>query len=492
MNPILNNGFVSPYIHFQFLNGNSIDTIPPRYFISFNQKRSIKKACAFTLTIMYAPGNFGESTASLIHQLILSNSGKDVLYEYGYKVPGGNIVTQNQMYVGIFTKYTESINEGFLTYTISGVSHAVESSSPEVNISNYINKLLNENQNKKPSSVLKDLIYGYNGADEPIIQQFFKDFTINIDNTDETLAAWSYKDLPQVNVSLHDLIMGKKETDGTTIVSGIVPLGIKSYTPMQAVSSGLLSSSSFYSANAYYTLSSHGVSSQAAQYKNGYNNFKNVSKTNFVAFFDNVLTGSSKGSFNYVPQLGRDTNSIFNYNFGNNFLNSDVLSFNADVDWTSAIVSIPAINSTRTSIDANGQNIGSNFITNNVPHFNKTIYNTPSGFDTSAFITSATLANALNFPFQATMTVIGQLDCNKLMDRITVNVFVNGLEHVGLSGLYTILEVEDNLSESGFTTTFQLLKITKQDASSGLPDFYTNDKNGVAYKNQQAFENDYK
>lgn len=491
MNSILNHGFVSPYIHFEFQNGNSIDTIPPRYFISFNQKRSIKKACTFTLTIMYAPGNFGDSTASLIHQLILSNSGTDVVYEYGYKVPGGNIVVQNQRYVGIFTKYTESIQQGYLTYTISGVSKAVDTSCPEVNISAYVKKLINDDTSKKPSSVLKDIIKGLNDAD-PKIQEYFKDYSIDIDGQDQSLPPQSYECLPQVNTSLHDIILGKSNPDGTIDIGGIANLGIKDYTPQSAASNSLFGGN-IYAANGYATLTAHGASMQAtAAMKNSYLNYKNVSKTNFIAYFDNVQKGGKYGTFYYVPQLGRQSGSIFNYNFGNNFLDSDVLSFNADVDWTAALVTVSSLGSTRTTIDANGQNTGSNFITSNVPNLNKTVYNTPSGFDTSAFISSAALATALNFPFKATMQVIGQIDCNQLMDRITVNVFVNGLEHPGLSGMYTILGIEDELSDSGFTTTFDLLKVTSSSNTSSLPGFYMNSDDAKAYTNQDALKDDYK
>jgi hypothetical protein len=56
------------------------------------------------------------------------------------------------------------------------------------------------------------------------------------------------------------------------------------------------------------------------------------------------------------------------------------------------------------------------------------------------------------------MTVIGQTQCSQLLDKIQVNIMFNGVPHPGLSGRYVILEITDDLSDSGFTTTFKLLR----------------------------------
>jgi hypothetical protein len=131
-------------------------------------------------------------------------------------------------------------------------------------------------------------------------------------------------------------------------------------------------------------------------------------------------------------------------------------------------------------------------IVNQKPNFNKTVYNTPSGFDTSAFLSSSTISKALNFPFNATMTVIGQIQCNQLMDRINVDVCVNGVNHPALSGTYVIQSVEDELSESGFTTTFGMYKLTNS-SSDNLPPVYSVGGEGSnASKNEDAFKDDYK
>ena len=470
MNSILNYGFVSPYIRFQFESGNFIDTIPPRYFMSFNQVRTVKQACSFTLNIMYAPGNFSEDTASLIHQLLLSNANTRVIYEYGYKTPGGGIKTQGQTYVGIFTKYTETINEGWLTYCITGISSAVSISTPEANISEYIAKLQNEGGTAQPNRVMHNLI---SGDGDPRIKEFFKGFGLHIEDRDKPIPVESYLTLPQTNASIHDIFVGKSNTDDTRQPNGIANLGVIEFTPQQALSAGYLSQTDYRNYQYYQILSGHGASSSITQEMSiAAQTYKNVAEMKFIAFFDNILGfGGTKGTFNYCPESGRDTNNIFTYNYGNNFLDSDVLSFSCTADWTSALVSYPAIASTRSAIDCAGNNVGSNYITNLVPNFNKTVFNTPSGFDTSAFLTESVLSKAFNFPISATMTVIGQTECNQLMDRVKVNVYVNGLQHIGLTGTYVIMSIEDDLSDSGFTTTFGLTKQVESSTSS-MPGVY--------------------
>ena len=89
------------------------------------------------------------------------------------------------------------------------------------------------------------------------------------------------------------------------------------------------------------------------------------------------------------------------------------------------------------------------------------------------------------------MTVLGQIEPNQLLDSITVNVMVNGVRHDVMSGKYTILGIEDDLSDSGFTTTFRLLKDTWAVSNSDISNVYTNESN-KSKENEKALKNDYK
>lgn len=120
-------------------------------------------------------------------------------------------------------------------------------------------------------------------------------------------------------------------------------------------------------------------------------------------------------------------------------------------------------------------------------------FETLSGFDESAFVTSSMLAKALHFPFEAEMTIVGQTDCNKLMDTIEVLVYVNGAKHELFSGKYVITDITDNLSQDGFTTTFKLLKSVPDTYDvSGAPNYVGTSQTGRVFYQQVATKDDYR
>lgn len=493
-NSILRQGAVSPYMNFQFAAG-TIDTIPPRYFLHFHQDRSVKKACSFTLEILYAPGNFGESTANLIHAMLLSSSKQPVYYQYGYKTDGGPVV-QKQCYTGIFTTYTETIHEGWLTYTISGISSAVEDLNPNICIINYLAELKDKGTPIQPSQIADDLVHGTGAASSVGIAKYFEDFDITIHHTDEKVDPRS---INISNGSLHDVFCGTSKSDGTVYSNGIVNYSYVKHTPNEILSGNLLSSSQIATGTAYSFMNrynSSGMNDHVKSGKDAANALSQLQKMPFVCYFDNVVSGmggNKKGTFNYVEKFSITSVKDFTFEFGNNFLESDVLSFDVTLDCAPAIAAIPSLKEITADIDSGGESIGSNYNSLQTELMSKNTYNTPSGFRESAFLSSTTLASALNFPFEATMTVIGQIEPNQLLDSITVNVTVNGVKHDVMSGKYTILGIEDDLSDSGFTTTFRLLKDTWAISNSDVADVYSNDRNGTKVKkNQDALKNDYK
>ena len=147
-------------------------------------------------------------------------------------------------------------------------------------------------------------------------------------------------------------------------------------------------------------------------------------------------------------------------------------------------------NSASCSIDMNGNLIGSNYNEAKVSDFTKNTYNTLSGFDESSWVTLSMLSDSLNFSYSATMTVIGQTECNHLLDRITVNVFINGVPHIGLTGDYIILGITEDLSDSGFTTTFELQRAVETEPLEN--DFVSTPLEGTAAKDAKNLKDDYK
>ena len=83
-------------------------------------------------------------------------------------------------------------------------------------------------------------------------------------------------------------------------------------------------------------------------------------------------------------------------------------------------------------------------------------------FESEQILTADRLSKALNFPIDISITIMGQIkNLNKLLDRIQLYVWVNGVEHTVLSGTYIITAIEDKINASdGFTTSFELTKYT--------------------------------
>lgn len=490
MNSILNRGFVHPYIVFQFEAG-TIDTEPPRYFASFTQTRSPDKACTFTLTITYTPQS-DEGDSLRIHQLLLSSVNKPVYYQYGYVTPNGGLVVQNNLYTGLFTQYDEQINDGYLTYTISGVSRAIEINSPKVTVDQFLHNLKAEGGSIKPSEVARKLIE----EDETTgIKELFQDFDIYIDHCDMPV------DVDEINFygdTLHDVffgtVVGEHQQPG-----GLVSLSRMEYTPDEIIERGIFSDTEVSLYNNFKFKVAHGISNQISEAEqNAFNSVNMLATCPFVCYFDNVVNTAGehlKGSFHYVPKYTRQVTDIFMYHYGNSFIDSDVLSFSAKIDGATAMASVLGLDKIDSNIDANGNIIGSNLnAVGYLEGFKPNTYSTLSGFNDAAMITSTTLAHNLNFPFEAEMTIVGQTDCNKLLDKIHVEVYVNGVKHDLFSGDYIINGITDNLSADGFTTTFKLFKsVSGVYDSSDAPEYVStaNDWSSRPFTDQRAFRDDY-
>ena len=164
-----------------------------------------------------------------------------------------------------------------------------------------------------------------------------------------------------------------------------------------------------------------------------------------------------------------------------------MLSFNANYNYVVAMGTVSALQGVSNNIDANGQNTGGTYVISQTDGFKKNTFATLSGFKESAFSSATTIAEHLTLPLEATMTVVGQVDCNQLMDCIRVNVYVNGVEHVPLTGTYAITDIEDDLSENGFTTTFKLLRAEWSNSENlEAPNFISNSSTSRAWHNQDA------
>ena len=81
-----------------------------------------------------------------------------------------------------------------------------------------------------------------------------------------------------------------------------------------------------------------------------------------------------------------------------------------------------------------------------------------------------------------------------MLDKIHVDVYVNGVKNEILTGDYIIQGITDNLSADGFTTTFKLFRsLDGVYDSSDTPNYVgtSNDYTSRVYTQQRAFRDDY-
>lgn len=492
MNSIMNRGFVHPYIVFQFAAG-TIDVEPPKYFASFSHQRTVDSAGEFTLVINYVPNPGEDSDTNIIHKLILSSINEPVYYQYGYVTPGGGLVVQNQLYTGLLTKYDEQINDGYLTYTLSGpTTRSIEIASSTVNVTQFLHDLKSKGGTIKPSQVARMLV---EEDDTTGIKELFSDFDIHIDHCDEPV------DVEEINFygdTLHDVFFGTV-VNNYTQPGGLVSLSRMEFSPDEIIERGIFTDAEVNLYNNFKFKAAHGISGQISEAEqSAFNSINMLATCPFVCYYDNVVSATGeklKGSFYYVPKYTRQVTDIFTYHYGNSFLDSDVLSFSATIDGSVAQGNIGRLTGVDASIDANGNLQGSNLnVVGYLEGFKPNTYSTVSGFNEAALVSSTTIAEAMNFPFEAEMTIIGQTDCNKMLDKIHVDVYVNGVKNEILTGDYIIQGITDNLSADGFTTTFKLFRsLDGVYDSSDTPNYVgtSNDYTSRVYTQQRAFRDDY-
>lgn len=463
-NTILSKGVVTPFVVVNFAAG-CIDLVPPRYFVSFNHVRTCKEACTFTLSVMYVPETFEPGKPTTIHNMLLKSKNKTVTYQYGYYDSDGRCHMQRQLYSGTFYSYNEAVDAatGTLTYNIQGVARVVEFLNERVSCEAVLGK--------QPSRWVRDLVTSRPGFN--IISQ---NFDLNIDHTDAVVPTIERYD----DVGLLDVLMGTTQDDGTKI-GGIVALSKRALNTSEALNQGIITQEekSMYEGWAYATSGGSTASSEVKdKYNKVYHSVRNRLYDNFVCYFDDITSSSTKcGTFNYVPCRGRYYAKTFVFEYGNNVPNSDVLSFSVTYDGAVALASCGASDTVSNNIDAAGNNVGSSNVVSPYTQLSRNIYSTPSGFKEDAFLSHTFLTSCLVYPFKATMTVMGQLEPCSLLDRISVVILINGVQHPAMTGEYVVLGVTDNVSmDGGFTTTFELERVCTPDQAANYETYVTNPK----------------
>lgn len=457
MNKILRQGVVTPFVVFTFPTGFTVESSNsiPRYFVSLSHNRTCKKACTFNLTIVYVPDTFKAGRPYVIDQQLLSSVGGKVVYSYGYYDRFGLRHMQQSAYVGQIYTYDSdvNINSGTITYTISGCAAAVD-------LTTSMARIEATNEQVKPSEHLEMLIQNSTSGGFYDLKNVYE---IDIrDKNDQHVYIPNFDSAPVL-----DLIMGTvtaNSNDGVPVrKGGLVQL---SNGPDLPSSIGVLNEAEQALAQTVLTgRNSINSESDARIFKeSGKQQARERAlaklKQPFVCYIDDTETTSGKlGTLVYKCNTMQDSTAgmdNFFYYIGNNQQESDVLDFSVTYNAAKGLAAAKSTGKTVSAVDANGNAVGQTFAVTDVAALGKNVFDTLSGIEQNLLISVRDISQIMIYPFEATMKIIGQTIKNELLDVIHVTVYLNGTVHEILSGDYQILEIEDEISASGFTTQFKL------------------------------------
>ena len=450
---MLTYGIATPYVLFNFGTVGSICTDDLKYFISLEHNRTCEQACTFRLTIIYVPDTFETGNPTWIDNLLVSSVRQRVSYKYGYYDYLGVIHEHKQQYVGQVYTYSSDTNiaNGTITYTVEGTAYVAQ-------LANKMAEISGTTEPKQPSRYLRNKLRA--GKDDGFgwLKQYYE-----CDVKTHTDGAVKIPNLGKGPVL--DLIMGNSnnitKNNGTTAkVGGLVHL---SNAPLQKSmeelhNAGLLTDSAYAW---YQRVATH---SQATEF------VKVVQRklgTPFKCYIDDTYVNDKYGTLHYVPGTLYESNSIYEFDYGNTYNDSEVLSFSLNYDGAKALAAAAATDNVTASIDAGGNPIGTSNAIISVNDLSRNTFPTKSGFDEELFLSQEELSSIMLYPYEANMTVLGQLTPNQILDIIYVVVKLNGTEIPHLTGQYQILDVNDSISDSGFTTTFKLVRYIQDSEVQG-------------------------
>lgn len=493
VNSILKYGVATPFIRFNFYAG-SIESDPknPRYFMSFEHNRTCKCACTFKLTIVYVPDTFSVGQPTLIDQMILASINNRITYNYGYCDYNGNIHLQQQMYVGQVYTYNSSVDvaSGTLTYTVEGTAVASD-------LTNSLARIRRVDGKKQPSVHLRYLTSGN-------VEEGFRDL-VNMyavdtsDNEDEAVTIPEFDSTPVLDLIMGKVVTGATKKGGLPVrEGGLVQL---SHAPLtksmeEAYALGLVSQSDYatwkYNSDTLQRYSrTGGGGAWLDTMRNQKTNIEQQLVTPYIAYIDDIEVAGKYGTLFYKKKTGYETDNVFEYDYGNDVQNSDVLSFSMTYDGAVAMAASRASDNVEVSIDADGNNIGHSEATTQVANLGRNTFPTLSGFDENSFYSKQELSDIMLYPFEADLEIMGQIFPSNMLDIIYVVVKINGTEHPTLTGSYKVLEITDNINSSGFTTNLHLLRETNGIGSSieDVEKYVTNPESGNARATQDNISN---
>ena len=452
MNDILKLGVVTPFVLFNFATGSIEADIRPKYFVSLEHNRTCTKACTFKLNVKYVPDTFSPGTPTDIDNMLITSVRQQVTYCYGYYDCYGGRHLQQQQYVGQVYTYSSNTNiaSGTVDYTIEGTSYVAELAN-EYDVIRGKKKPIVKPSTHFNTKLIEGVRNGKGGFYELGLR-----YKMVIDGTDYPISIPNLGRQPVL-----DLIMGKANNITTNKginkrVGGLVDYSYakKAHSIEAWYRAGNISQTD-YDAFKY---------SRGETYETIKANLENELKIPFMCYIDDICDEPNKyGTLYYVPGNKNETNDVFVFRYGNNEKNSDVLDFSVNYDGSVPLAAAPASDVVQAAVDADGNVVGQSIAINTVNNLSRNTYPTKSGFDESLFLSEKELSKLMLYPFEASMTIIGQIVPSQLLDIIQVVVLLNGTEVPVLTGKYQILEIVDNVSSSGFHTTFKMRRFVEDE-----------------------------
>ena len=483
---ILRQGVATPYVLFNFRAGSIESKIDdPRYFMSLEHTRTCREACTFKLTIVYVPDTFSPGNPTLIDNLILSSVREKISYRYGYCDSYGNIYMQECSYSGQLYTYNTDINidSGVLTYTVEGTAAVADLSNSIASLPGGVRW--------QPSVYLKDQL---SKASEGGLFDLKQYYALDIDDRQDEIV-----DIPEFgNAPVLDLLMGTVQTGAIsdkglpTRKGGLVQLSHckRARSMEEGYALGLVSQEDYEKwSNKKLSQARSSNSASAQSLQNDIKELESQLVTPYICYIDDIESDGKCGTFHYVKRDGQETDDVFMYEFGNDCKDSNVLSFSVSYDGSKAVAAAPASNNISNSISAEGSNQGSSNTVCFTGNLGRNTYPTLSGFDEDYFISKQKLSDIMLYPYEADMTIVGELKPHQLLDTIYVVVKLNGTEHPTLTGTYQILDISDHVGSDGFTTTFHLIREVDSHMAveHTLENYVTNAEGGSAHQTMQAW-----
>lgn len=375
-------------------------------FISLSHKRKVEKANQISISVQFAPGSTRLYTSANKFEKNLVDHFSELTVEYGY------VGKAHLYYDTLITDYTISMDNGILSYTLSGIS--------EITASNYapVNFKYPATADEERKLTLGDLVKKLNNLANEI---YNKPLDTNINTNPWNKLSYRYEVVLDDNVDENQFIFDKVsmkapiEASDTSLM-GLIRAVLKKVNNLQSDPDRVSFLTVFIREDAKLSPKQIVIKQENFSINNG---------TNYTAKYDFFWNHRDANVINWNPSF---SGKLAIFGFRNQAV-SYVTPAGKPISYTPKVYA---------------DIIPQNLTEEETLQTQNTIDNW--------------WAEMSRLPFKASLTVFGNPDMDCLLaDYIKIQVYLGtDLHHT--SGIYMILGITDNIDSNGFTTTYELLK----------------------------------